>query len=458
MPRLSLNNKGRAILARPLLLCAFLVLPALGFASSAQALSTPVLTTTNPISPGASLTPRIKGVVEESDTKVITFGSGLGPITAGEDPNNTVRIYTAADCTGPVAAQGTVATLKGEGILVSAPVAADSATLFYATQTDGLEVSACSNGLRYRQVASPPDVPVFTAVSPASPANENFPRLIGSADPDATISIYATGVCAGTPVATGSATEFSGDGIQVSVGDNTNSTFVAKATMAGFESDCSGPVLYSEVTPQQPPTDPNPGTGSGGSGGGVDPGTQVKPPQPPRLRTDPGGAANNNLPRVVGSAPAGTAVRVFASADCSGSVVAKGSAVELAAGFQVRVMDNASIVFSAVAVGGEAVSKCSDPVVYVEDSLTPRTRITMAPAAKTAKKKAVIRFADTTGNSPGTAFLCKVDKKQWKACSSPLRLRKLKPRKYTVRVKASDPAGNVEAKGAKRTFKVVPRP
>lgn len=397
-------------------------------------------------------------MVEESDTKVVTFGSSLRPVTAGEDPNNTVRIYTAADCTGPIAAQGTVATLKGEGILVSSPVTADSATLFYATQTDGLEVSACSQGLRYRQVSSPPAAPVFTAVSPASPANENFPRLIGGADPDATISIYTTSLCTGTPVATGSGTEFSGEGIQVGVADNTETAFVAKATMAGFESGCSGPVSYAEVTPLQPPTDPNPGGGGSSGGGGVDPGTPVKPPQPPRLRTDPGGSANNNLPRVAGSAAAGTGVRVFASPDCSGSVIAKGSAADLAAGFQVRVVDNAAIVFSAVAIGGGAPSKCSDPVVYVEDSLTPRTRITMGPASKTAKKKAVIRFTDTTGNSPGTTFLCKVDKKKWKACSSPLRLKKLKLRKYTVRVKASDPAGNVEAKGAKRTFRVISRP
>lgn len=452
------DKKGRAVAARPFLLFALIALSGFGFATSAHALSTPVLTTTNPVSPGASLTPRIKGVVEESDTKVITFGSGLSPITAGEDPNNTVRIYTAANCTGPIVAQGTVATLKGEGILVSSPVTPDSATLFYATQSDELETSACSNGLRYRQVSSPPGAPVFTAVNPPSPANQNFPRLIGSADPDATISIYATGVCAGAPVATGSATDFGGDGIQVSVADNSNSTFVAKATMAGFESGCSGPVSYSEVTPQQPPADPNPGGGGSGGGGGVDPGTPVKPPQPPRLRTDPGGAANNNLPRVTGSAPAGTSVRIFASPDCSGSVVAKGSAADLAAGFQVRVIDNATIAFSAVAVGGEAPSRCSDPVFYVEDSLTPRTRITMAPGAKTAKKKAVIRFTDTTGNSPGTSFLCKVDKKQWKPCSSPLRLKKLKLRKYTVRVKASDPAGNVEAKGAKRSFKVISRP
>ncbi len=81
----------------------------------------------------------------------------------------------------------------------------------------------------------------------------------------------------------------------------------------------------------------------------------------------------------------------------------------------------------------------------------------MGPAAKTAKRKAVIRFTDTTGTSPGTVFLCKVDKKKWSQCSSPLKLKKLKPKRHVIRVKAADPAGNVEIKGAKRAFKVIRR-
>jgi hypothetical protein len=80
----------------------------------------------------------------------------------------------------------------------------------------------------------------------------------------------------------------------------------------------------------------------------------------------------------------------------------------------------------------------------------------MAPAAKTRHRNAVFRFVDTTGNPPGTTFLCKVDKRKWRPCSSPLRLRGLRRAKHTVEVKAVDPAGNAEAKPAQRRFKVVP--
>lgn len=439
-------------MARPLsCVFALAILLLLLIAPAARAdLLTPMLISTNPVSPGASTTPRIKGAIEESDTKVITFGtSSLRPTTQDESPDNIVRLYTAADCTGPVAGEGTVATLEGAGILVGTAVAPDSVTFYYATQTDGIETSACSQGLRYRQVTTPPAMPIVTSIDPDSPANNNFPRLIGSADPEGTVAVYASDSCGGGEVASGSGELFAAPGIQVGVADNSENVFSVQVTLAGFVSECSGPVDYREITPA---TDPGPGPGPGPGNGG---GKTSDPPPAPRLRTIPGGSANDNTPLVTGTAAGAASVKIFATASCDGAVVAKGGAAEFAAGLPVRVMDNAAVVLTALSVAGDKVSKCSDPVVYVEDSLTPRTRITMGPAAKTAKRKAVIRFTDTTGNSAGTVFRCKVDNKKWKPCSSPLRLKKLKPKKYTVRVKASDPAGNTEAKGAKRSFKVI---
>lgn len=451
-PRIS--AKGRAIAARPFVLLALTGLFVLALASSAQAaLPVPTLTGTNPASPNSSTTPRVKGKIEESETKVVTFGvNRLRPITQADEPNNTVRLYTKSDCTGPEAGVGTVELLEGQGIQVGA-VATEAVTTFYATQENGIEISGCSTGLRYRQVTDAPDAPVFTAVTPASPANNNFPHLIGTADPEATVSIYANADCSGSPVASGSGAQFGAEGIETAVADNSESTFSALAEIAGFESGCSAATIaYREETP---PPSPDPGPGSGNGGGGGNP---ASPPAPPRIHTEPAGWANDNTPLIAGTAAGAGSVRIYADANCGGSPVGKGSAAELAAGIPVRVVDNAAVLFSAVSVAGDKTSKCSDPVVYVEDSLTPRTRITMAPGAKTAKRKATIRFTDTTATLPGTSFLCKVDKAKWKKCSSPLRLKKLKLKKYTVRVKASDPAGNVETKGAKRSFKVIARP
>ena len=55
-------------------------------------------------------------------------------------------------------------------------------------------------------------------------------------------------------------------------------------------------------------------------------------------------------------------------------------------------------------------------------------------------------------------YLCKVDRKKWKQCHSPFKLRRLSLRKHVLRVRAIDLAGNAETKGAKRRFKVIRRP
>jgi hypothetical protein len=450
--------------ARPLL-CVVVTLIVLATAPSAQAaLPAPILRGTNPISPGAAFSPRIQGEIEGVETKAVHFGLGLravGPIARDlAEPNNTVKLYTDAACAGVIAGEGSAKKLAEEGgIQVNVPLAEDSVTTFYATQSNAETISACSSqGVTYRQVTTPPSAPILESVSPASPANENFPRLIGSADPEATVSIYPTSDCSGTPLASGSGASFGAGGIQVSVADNSETTFHAEVTMAGFSTECSlSSIAYREVTP---PPAPGPGGGGGGGAGGGSgnaPGPSVAPP-PPHLRTMPGGSANNNTPLVTGTAQGAAAVRIYAAPDCSGSPVTKGSAGEFAAGLPVRVVDNVVAVFSGVSVAGGKASGCSEPVVYVEDSLTPHTRITMGPAAKTAKRRAIFRFTDTTGNAPGTAFLCRVDRRKWKRCSSPLRLGDLQPRRYLVQVKATDPAGNAEQQGAKRSFRVVARP
>jgi hypothetical protein len=460
--RSEIARKGRARGARPFCFVAIVsALVALAAPAAAQAtLPELILDESNPASPGASLSPRIKGRVNEGETKVVHFGllaSGFDqPIARAVEPNNTARLYTAPGCTGPLAGEGTVGQLEGEGIQVA--VGAESVTTFYAIQDDGHgETSSCSSqGFSYRQVSSAPAAPSLTASAPASPANDNFPRLIGNADPEASIAIYPTADCGGGAVATGSGAVFASPGIQVVVTDNSETSFSAKAAMAGFSSSCSSASLvYREVTPA---AEPPPGSGSSGGGGTTAP-PAGSPPPAPRLRTVPGGPADDNSPLLTGSAPGASTVKVFSRPGCVGAPIAKGPAGEFVSpGFAIQVADNATAVFSAISVSGGGESPCSDPVLYVEDSTAPHTRITMGPAAKTAKSKAVFRFTDTSGAAPGTTFFCKVDKAKWKQCSSPFSLRHLRPRRHLVQVKAVDPAGNAELKPARRPFKVIRHP
>jgi hypothetical protein len=278
------------------------------------------------------------------------------------------------------------------------------------------------------------------------------------------IEIYALPECQGVLVASGRADAFEEAGLTASVAENAETKLSARQVDPSdptHPSECSPPFSYWEGNV---PKKEGPSSGGGGSSD-PPPSESVSPsapagaskPEAPRLHMGPGARANDNDPRVVGSAPGAVSVLVYANSNCAGSPVAKAAAAQLAAGLSVHVADNTTTAFSAVSVGGQR-SACSAPVTYVEDSTAPLTRITMGPGVKTRKRKAVFRFADVSDDPPGSTFLCKVDRARWKPCSSPLQLRHLRRSSHVVRVRAVDVAGNVETRPAKRRFRVVSRP
>lgn len=333
--------------------------------------------------------------------------------------------------------------------------------------------------------AAKAEPPVLIGTTPASPNISLAPFVHGSssgviissvpfartsaartaAEGDATINIFKNKVCEGPPAGSGTTAQFDSDGIQVDVAAETTTYISAERVGTDGSSGCSKNwIEYQHVKelpppkeepPAQPPANP-PVTSPVGPGTPVAPGSSG-PPSAPHLRTVPGGWANDNTPLVTGSAPGAASVRIFTREDCAGAPVAKGPAAQFGAGFEVQVADNMVAAFYGVSVGpGGAQSRCSAPTYYAEDSLTPRTRITMGPAAKTRKRNAVFRFADTTGDVPGTTFFCKFDRRKWKRCSSPFKLKRLPRKRHVLKVKAVDPAGNAETRPAKRRFKVVP--
>ncbi|GAA1529591.1 hypothetical protein [Nocardioides humi] len=79
------------------------------------------------------------------------------------------------------------------------------------------------------------------------------------------------------------------------------------------------------------------------------------------------------------------------------------------------------------------------------------TTITSKPKKVSKKKKATIAF---TADKANVTFECKVDKKVWKACVSPLTVKKLKPGKHRVRVRTVGASGVVESTPAVAKWKV----
>ena len=107
-----------------------------------------------------------------------------------------------------------------------------------------------------------------------------------------------------------------------------------------------------------------------------------------------------------------------------------------------------------------------DPVAGPADTTAPETTITKGPKkkVKSKKKKAKFKFGGEDPATPraqasgtGLSFECKLDKKDWKPCSSPKKVkvkakRKFKSHKFKVR--ATDAAGNTDPTPAKKKWKV----
>ena len=212
-----------------------------------------------------------------------------------------------------------------------------------------------STGFNLLQVGSGGlSAPALTGTSPASPANDNSPVVVGSAPSGSTVNLFTTADCTGSPVASDSAANFASPGITVSVLDNTTTTFYADATNGPTTSACSstratnGSVTYVEDS---------------------------SPPAPPSsLSVSPTSPANDNNPEISGTAEAGSTVKLYTNPTCTSAVAATGSASNFTSpGLTVAVADNSNTTFNATATdtAGNTSACSSSSVNYVEDSTPP---------------------------------------------------------------------------------------
>jgi hypothetical protein len=86
------------------------------------------------------------------------------------------------------------------------------------------------------------------------------------------------------------------------------------------------------------------------------------------------------------------------------------------------------------------------------DTDPPQTTITKRPPNKTAKATVKFKFSS---DEAGSTFECKLNKKPFKPCSSPKKVKRLAVGKHKFKVRAKDAAGNVDPSPAVDKFKVV---
>lgn len=238
---------------------------------------------------------------------------------------------------------------------------------------------------------------------------------------------------------------------------------------------------------------------------GNSPDLELGPPAPVLTATDPASPAASTTPRVLGETEAGAAVKIYDTPDCSGEPIAAGTAAQLASpGLQVTVAPDSTSAFRATAESEGFVSGCSEPIAYRQfeepsagggsndggaggtvtevthpgtatatssggksgDTGTatkappapelPHALVTFGPAAKTRSTSPIFRFTDSTGQV-GTKFHCHLDKGPWKACSSPLRLKRLAKGKHVLEIIAISAAGAKQSAPTRRVFKVAPK-
>ena len=86
------------------------------------------------------------------------------------------------------------------------------------------------------------------------------------------------------------------------------------------------------------------------------------------------------------------------------------------------------------------------------DTQAPNTRILHAPAHRGHRRLAVFRFAAT---EPGARFQCRLDRGPFRGCRSPLRRRVKLGARHVLRVRAIDPAGNVDPTPARYIWRTL---
>jgi hypothetical protein len=232
----------------------------------------------------------------------------------------------------------------------------------------------------------------------------------------------------------------------------------------------------------------------------------IGPPPPALEKTDPTSPNPSTTPAIVGQAASGSLVKVYKTADCSGEPVAQGTATQLSSpGIIVTAASGATTSYRATAEAEGVVSVCSTAISYKQEDpppppteegsggggggggsgggtptggggtggtgtknggkapgggkngivyVVPQLKITFGPTFRTRKRRPVFRFADLTGQ-PGTTFFCRVDKRPWKGCTSPTKVKKLKLGRHVFAVKAVNAVGVAAPRPLKRAFKVV---
>ncbi len=293
----------------------------------------PSLSATDPVSPAATRSLRVAGTA---------------------DPGAAVTIAADAACASPLG-EGDADESGAFAIAITLPdeLADGPIALFAVAENMADLASACVGGLDYTLDTTAPAVAVFVASAPPSPASDPSPRLSGTAEADAEVTLFSDAACDALLVTTAAdaAGAFSA-AIDVAANAVTE-VFAVVTDRAGNASPCAPLTSYrhDDIAPAPP--------------------TGVLTPASP-----------SNGPTTIavgGCVEAGAEVLVYFDASCAGDAVATQpvaagafceSGVGYAHGIEVPA-DRATPVAIAARDAVGLTSACVDLGDYVHDSVAP---------------------------------------------------------------------------------------
>jgi hypothetical protein len=341
------------------------------------------------------------GNVEAAKTSAAAKVDTATPTTTDNVPpearNAPVRVTLSADDTGGSGLASTVyligadpgdPTASGSGASTydpaSKPVLQDGEKIRYSSSDNAGNVEPARTSVAAQVDLSPPAPPTFSVTLPASPADDNAPRVRGTADGGATVRLYTDAACTEAAGSSALADSFADPGIEVSVSDDSSTRFYATAADAvGNVSGCSADsIVYVEDS-----TAPGPPSG---------------------LVSTPRSPSSDNTPKLTGGVEAGTTVRAYLSADCSGTPAATGSAADFeTSGLTITVPADSTSELRASAVDAAGnVSPCSSAISYLEDSQAPTSSASAPASADTSDSSIAVAYtADGTGADLATVDL-----------------------------------------------------
>ncbi len=211
-----------------------------------------------------------------------------------------------------------------------------------------------------------PEPPVIIGTDPNPPANDNRPKVFGTAEPTATVIVYDSDACTEEPAATGLAGENGSFSIEVEVVDDAETVFHAiTENTEGLRSTCSMPGSHYLEDSQAPAPPFLEGT----------------------LPTSP--SKESTRPALKGTAEPKATVRIYSSADCTGEPVSSGSALgDGSFAIATPVAANTETSFRATATDvAQNTSLCSaSSVAFVHDDLPPSAPVLSSTAPESPSK------------------------------------------------------------------------